>query len=122
MSATDDDAFEAREEALGERLADAEWLALRNEVTCGMRVDSSNEAHTMVSVFVGRNEGARGHSGNLVFRTDEWREICKRFIGAHGRSGKLVIEFDAMEPLLVKYQDGTPVAFDGIDIRRAPRR
>lgn len=47
----------------------------RDPVTMGLRVDDANPGHTRLSVFVGRNPGARGHAGHLVLRTDEWDEI-----------------------------------------------
>lgn len=43
-------------------------------VTVTFREDDRNDAHVRVSVFIGRNEGARGHAGQLVMRTDEWDE------------------------------------------------
>ncbi len=39
------------------------------------REDSRNPGHTQVSVFIGRNVGARGHAGVLTMRTDEWDEL-----------------------------------------------
>ena len=47
---------------------------MARHVTITFREDERNEAHVRVSVFVGRNPGARGHSGQLVLRTDEWDE------------------------------------------------
>lgn len=44
-------------------------------VSVGYRVVERNPGHTTVSVFSGRQEGSRGHSGTLVFRTDEWDEL-----------------------------------------------
>lgn len=44
-------------------------------VTVSVREDDRNEAHVHLSVFVGRNPGARGRSGTLVLRTDEWDEL-----------------------------------------------
>jgi len=44
-------------------------------VTIWFREDDRNPGHTRVSVFVGRYVGARGHSGVLTLRTDEWDEI-----------------------------------------------
>lgn len=58
-------------------------------VTAGLRVDSRNEGHVTLSVFVGRNEGARGHSGRITLRADEWREF-----GHVDADGKLIVAFD----------------------------
>ncbi len=44
-------------------------------VTIALREDSRNPGHVTLSVFTGRNEGARGHSGTIVMRTDEWDEL-----------------------------------------------
>lgn len=46
-----------------------------NAVMVGLRCDHRNPGHTIVSVFVGRNEDARGPSGALRFRTDEFDEL-----------------------------------------------
>lgn len=53
----------------------------RDPVTVGIRVDDRNVAHTRVSVFVGRNEDARGHAGHLVLRTDEWDDLMHALAG-----------------------------------------
>ena len=45
-------------------------------VTIAFREDSRNPGHVTLSVFTGRNEGARGHGGTIVMRTDEWDELC----------------------------------------------
>jgi len=47
-------------------------------VTIYLREDDRNPGHTRVSVFVGRHAGARGHSGVLIMRTDEWDEIVDK--------------------------------------------
>lgn len=47
-------------------------------VSVGFRENTRNPGHVRVSVFVGRNEGARGHSGEIVIRTDEWDELVDR--------------------------------------------
>lgn len=47
-------------------------------VTVGLRVDDRGPAHTRLSVFVGRNRGARGRAGELTLRTDEWDELAGR--------------------------------------------
>jgi hypothetical protein len=39
------------------------------------RVIERNPRHTRVSVFAGTRAGSRGHSGVLVFRTEEWRAL-----------------------------------------------
>ena len=41
----------------------------------GLREDSCTGGHTQVSVFIGRNEGARGRSGVVTVRNDEWDEL-----------------------------------------------
>ncbi len=46
-------------------------------VSVGWRVDEQNPGHTKVSVFIGRNPGARGHAGQLTIRTDEWEELAE---------------------------------------------
>lgn len=60
-------------------------------VSAMLRVDSENPGHTTVTVFAGRNPGARGHSGTLVFRTDEWNELIERGMTS---GGTVVLEFD----------------------------
>lgn len=46
-------------------------------VTVGYRVDDDphNGGHVRVSIFIGENEGARGHSGQLVIRPTEWAQV-----------------------------------------------
>jgi hypothetical protein len=61
-------------------------------VTAGIRVDSQNPGHTTISVFVGRNPGARGHAGTLTLRTDEWHQL-----GTLDADGRLIITFDGIE-------------------------
>lgn len=61
-------------------------------VTAAMRVDWENPGHTGVTVFVGRNPGARGHSGSLVFRSDELTEL-----GGMDGEGRLVIPFEMID-------------------------
>ena len=46
-----------------------------DEPTITFRVDEANHGHVTLSVFIGRNPGARGHSGRLVLRTDELVEL-----------------------------------------------
>lgn len=45
-------------------------------VSAGVRVVGRNPEHVTVVVFAGRNPGARGNSGSLVFRADEWDELA----------------------------------------------
>lgn len=66
-------------------------------VTAAIRVDTQNAEHTMISVFVGRNEGARGHAGNLVLRTDELDQL-----GTRDSEGRLVVAFETLPALNVK--------------------
>lgn len=88
-------------------------------VSAAIRCDEQGPGHTKVSVFVGRTEGARGHSGVLTFRTDEWLELCQEGVGLDGHHGKLVIVFDVLEPLLVNRDgNGAPTAFDGQAVPR----
>jgi hypothetical protein len=61
-------------------------------VTAAMRVDSENPGHTIVSVLVGRNAGARGHAGTLTFRSDEMRDL-----GTCDAEGRLVIPFEMID-------------------------
>jgi hypothetical protein len=44
------------------------------------RVVDWNPAHVRVGVWVGRNVGARGKSGELVFRVDEWDHVRERLL------------------------------------------
>ncbi len=46
-------------------------------VTLSYRVEEENEGHTTITLFVGRNPGARARAGKLVFRTDEWEELLR---------------------------------------------
>jgi hypothetical protein len=46
------------------------------EVTVMMREVWRNPGHTGVQIFVGRNPGARGCSGEVTMRTDEWDELA----------------------------------------------
>ena len=41
----------------------------------GLQEIRRNPGHVQVQVFIGRNEGARGNSGTLSLRTDEWDEL-----------------------------------------------
>lgn len=96
---------------------------MRNDpVSTAIRVDEHGPGHTHVSVFAGRNEGARGHAGVLTFRTDEWDELVREGVGLDGHSGKLVLVFDALSPLMIRRVDGVPVAFDGepTSVQRPP--
>lgn len=61
-------------------------------VSAGLRVDSENPGHAVVSVFVGRTPGARGHAGTLTLRTDELTDL-----GHLNSDGQLVVAFDWIE-------------------------
>lgn len=67
----------------------------RREVSCAMRVTARNEGHTTVTVWVGRNEGARGNAGKLVFRTDEWNELVEAPY-AIDSAGRLRLAFEVL--------------------------
>lgn len=43
-----------------------------------LREDDRNPGHVRVTVWIGRNPGARGNSGTLTIRTDEWDELRDR--------------------------------------------
>ena len=45
------------------------------QATVHLRVFDRNPGHTKAHVFVGRNPDARGNSGVLTFRTDEFDEL-----------------------------------------------
>ena len=47
----------------------------------GLREDSHTGGHTQVSVFIGRNENARGRSGTITIRNDEWDALQERIEG-----------------------------------------
>ena len=49
-------------------------------VTVRLREDIRNPGHVHLSVFVGRHDGSRGHSGQLVLRTDEWDELRAKIV------------------------------------------
>lgn len=77
----------------------------RAPVKAAIRVDDRNPGHTTISVFIGRNEGARGHSGRLVVRTDELDELGVL------DGGRLVIAFDVLAPLHgAEHDQGEPDA------------
>ena len=57
----------------------------------GFREDTRNPGHVNVSVFIGRNDNARGRSGTLTIRTDEWDEICDRNRRIAGASVRIEI-------------------------------
>lgn len=44
-------------------------------VTATIRVVNRNAAHVTLAVFVGRQEGSRGHAGTLTLRTDEYDQL-----------------------------------------------
>lgn len=54
----------------------------RDPLTVGLRVDSRTGGHVQVSVFVGRNPGARGRAGVITLARDEWGEIAAEIIDA----------------------------------------
>jgi len=60
-------------------------------VTVALREDDRNPGHVRVSVFVGRRPGSRGHSGQIVLRTDEWDDLSER-IRQRQRSGDELLE------------------------------
>lgn len=49
-----------------------------NPVSVAFREDERNPGHVKVSVFIGRNPGSRGHSGQITIRTDEWDEMVEQ--------------------------------------------
>lgn len=53
-----------------------------SEVTCLLRVDTTNPSHTWVSLFAGRNPDALGYAGSLCLRTDELAELLTMPSGA----------------------------------------
>ncbi len=65
-------------------------------VTVAFREITRNPGHVEVSVFVGRNEGARGNSGLLTLRTDEWDELQEAIRNNNGR-----MHVDFLKPLTV---------------------
>lgn len=68
----------------------------RTPVTAALRLDSVNPGHVIMSVFIGRNIGARGHSGTLTLRTDEWHELGDLV------DNRLLVEFELLDvPLAV---------------------
>jgi len=83
-------------------------------VTVAFRVDRQNPGHTFASVFIGRNVGARGHSGQLTIRTDEWNELVER-LGLDPDAGLIEIpvaapaERRALDALREVYDDLYPV-------------
>lgn len=67
-------------------------------VRLALRRNSQNPGHTTLSVFAGRNEGARGHAGTLTFRTDELAELAG--IGCFDAlTGRLNLEFEILPAL-----------------------
>ena len=44
-------------------------------VLLGFRDATEHPGHKRIQLFAGRNEGARGNSGTLVFRDDEWPAV-----------------------------------------------
>ena|GEM_PF-6382058 len=76
-----------------------------DEPTITFRVDEANHGHVTLSVFIGRNPGARGHSGRLVLRTDEFIDLLDDHV---------VRRFRGSDPLtlrgLVRFTDDEQVA------------
>ena len=66
-------------------------------VTVAFRETTRNPGHVRVSVFVGRNDGARGNSGELTLRTDEWDELQEAIRNNNGR-----MHVDILKPLPVE--------------------
>lgn len=64
----------------------------------GFRENSRNPGHCRISVFVGRKRGSRGHSGEIVLRTDEWDEIRESFAGGLFEFQEEGFTLDLMEP------------------------
>lgn len=89
-----DDATRDHDDDVGDELADRESRMERRPVTCAVRLVDRNPGHVRVAVWAGRNEGARGHAGELVFRADEWMELVDR--PGSIKAGRLVIEFDVL--------------------------
>ncbi len=63
----------------------------------GLREDSCTGGHTQVSVFIGRNEGARGRSGVITVRNDEWDELQETIAAFLADYGAYPLE--VMDPL-----------------------
>jgi hypothetical protein len=59
-------------------------------VLLGFRLNDQNPGHVRVSLFAGRNEGERGNSGTVAFRTGEWPSVREALL----RGG-----FEEMRPL-----------------------
>lgn len=68
----------------------------------GFRIIDQNPGHTRVSVFIGENLGARGNSGELIIRTDEWEHFIAWHEGLQSGQGdpELEITFDFLPDLL----------------------
>jgi len=47
-------------------------------VSASGKITDRNAGHVRLTIYTGRNKYARGHSGTLTFRTDEWRELRAR--------------------------------------------
>lgn len=74
-----------------------EGEALLAPVTIAFREDARNPAHVSLSVFIGRNEGARGLAGHLVVRTNEWDELRTLLEKAPALRNALAIFSEAAE-------------------------
>lgn len=84
-------------------LRDAAEEGILGPVTVTLRVDHQNPGHTWVTVFCGRNEGARGRAGQLVFRTDEWNELLE------GQSTRWASANNGLDGIDVLHSRGIPV-------------
>jgi hypothetical protein len=69
-----------------------------SDVSMLFRVVDRNPAHVRVRVWVGRNVGARGKAGELVFRADEWEEIRRTLLNAQGPAVVSVEEIQGAVP------------------------
>ena len=59
-------------------------------VLLGFRDVTEHPGHKCIQIFAGRNPGARGNAGTVVFRDDEWVEVREALL----RAG-----FEEMEPI-----------------------
>lgn len=68
-----------------------EHPSFQNGVTIAVREISRNPGHVYLSVWMGRDPGARGHCGDLVVRTDEWDDL-RHNAQVGGNEFKLLVE------------------------------
>jgi len=59
-------------------------------VPIGWREVWRNPGHCGVQLFIGRNEGARGNSGEITMRTDEWDEL-QVFVNLHHQAAMEIL-------------------------------